>query len=122
MISIDALMQSDALTNGRTMTDILSSAYQRIQDPSRWTQNCYARNSERRMVKPIDPSACCWCLLGAIAVESNGYGFIPPTIDRYLTQRMAEQYESYGFSSLGEMNDYFDHATVLQFLQSALVP
>lgn len=37
-----------------------------LADPKRWTQHRYAKNQFRNPVLYDDPSAICWCLLGAI--------------------------------------------------------
>lgn len=38
----------------------------RIDLANGWTQGCYARDQEDRWVKVTDPSACKWCLSGAL--------------------------------------------------------
>ncbi len=37
-----------------------------LADPKRWTKGAMARRSDNFPVSPKDPSATCWCLMGAI--------------------------------------------------------
>lgn len=37
-----------------------------LSDESKWTRKAYARDSHGVMIEPRSPSACCWCISGAI--------------------------------------------------------
>ncbi len=40
-----------------------------LEDPKRWTKGAFARDAKGDEVKdPGDPSAVCWCLVGAMSV------------------------------------------------------
>lgn len=67
------------LFNERTPSEILLATKQRLR-PDAWTKAAVARDARGRNVKPLDPNACCWCVEGALAVESNPYGLIPPIL------------------------------------------
>jgi|SRR5688572_5578872 len=119
-IDLDALVATPAmLTGGITYKGVLGGALELLSDQDRWTQKAHARDQCGNPVKPIEPSACCWCLLGAVARSSNEFGIIPPQVLRYLTEMM---YYYYGtqFETLGEMNDYVSHDLILQFLQNCI--
>jgi hypothetical protein len=119
-IDLDALTSNSlALTNGRTYRQVLVDARTLIGKHENWTQGAFARDPRGGGVRPKDPGACCWCLLGAVAVSSNPFGLIPPPLMQYLDHYMHELYGD-RFSNLGEMNDYIDHEGTLRFLDGAL--
>jgi hypothetical protein len=53
--------------------------------------------------------------LGGVALYSNQWGIIPPQL---LTHLEEEQLRQHGprFASVGQMNDYVSHASILDFL------
>jgi hypothetical protein len=126
MINVDQLLATPgSLTGGRTYREVLVSARERIASPDRWTQGFYAVNALDERVKPRDPSACCWCLLGALACESNVHGIIPPPLYTFLTDLMLFKFgkKSNGedvFAGLSDMNDYITHAALMGFIDYAL--
>lgn len=120
MISLNELVKSPStLTRGSTYRQVLERAVQRLVSPERWTQLAFARDRLRQGVKPKDPSACCWCLLGAVAFESNDHGIIPPPLLRFLEDMMRYVFGT-KFATLGEMNDYIDHETLIDFLRKCV--
>jgi hypothetical protein len=125
MINVDQLLATPgSLTGGRTYREVLAAARERISSPDRWTQGLYAVDAQGERVKPRDPSACCWCLLGALACESNIHGIIPPPLYTFLTEVMVFQYGSLNgkpvFDGLSAMNDYVTHTALMGFLDYAL--
>lgn len=122
MIQLDAIrLTPGALTGGATWKEILVRVRVRLADPDRWTQSAFAREIDHRtLVKPGDPRACCWCLLGAIARESNPYFISPPDLLSYLDGQRSKIHGE-KFNSLAELNDYVDHQTLLEFLDHTIV-
>lgn len=116
MINLDEILSSPSLTEGRTYKQVLQRAYAYVEPHDQWTQGTFARDDCGVSVKPRDPRAMCWCLMGAIACSSNAYGLIPPAIIKYLTSMKDYLYPD-RFDSVGSMNDYLDHASVLAFLK-----
>lgn len=49
-----------------TTAEILLKAADLIEPEGAWTTEAYARNDGGDIVQPGDPSASCWCLIGAI--------------------------------------------------------
>lgn len=41
-------------------------AFELLSDETKWTKYSFARNSKNDMVEITDPTACKWCLVGAI--------------------------------------------------------
>lgn len=49
-----------------TTAEVLQKARDLIADESRWTHGYYAKDAQGYDVEPNEPSACCWCALGAV--------------------------------------------------------
>ena len=121
MINIDAMMATPgSLTRGRTYKQVLIDAREHISDINRWTQQAYARDEEGNNVRPRDPKACCWCMLGAVAYCSNDVGIIPPPLLSFLEQMVPFHCGKDKFVGPGSMNDYYNHESVLSFLDHAI--
>ena len=67
------------------------------------------------MVKPHDPAAVCWDVEGAIAIECNPYGILPP----FFMKLMDEVAGKYGFDSIGQFNDTYTHEHILRIMAEA---
>lgn len=120
MISLDALVSTPAfLTNGRSYAHVLSDARRLISDPNRWAQGVFARDGYGQPVKPLEQTAHCWCLLGGVARCSNDLGITPPELLRFMQEMMHFLYGQQ-FETLGEMNDYLNHDSVLRFLDQCI--
>lgn len=120
MISLDSFVATPgALTRGNSYKSILERAFSILKDPERWTQGGHARAPDGELVKPKDPRACKWCLLGAVAIESNELAMIPPPLMRFLDQMVAYIYGD-KFVSVGEMNDYIDHDLLIDFMSKTM--
>lgn len=87
-----------------------------IEDPSRWTTNTYARDKDGKVVEPNDENAACWCLVGAQRCVGNGIEWYAM---RDLLLHTADVYFQH-FRSLGEFNDEYGHANVLELIGYAL--
>lgn len=120
MISLDHLVANpSSLTGGASYRGVLERARGLLGEHERWAQGVFARDVNGVPVKPRDPGACCWCLLGAIAACSNELGISPPALLRYLEETMHFTYKDQ-FATLGEMNDYVSHELILAFLDGAI--
>jgi hypothetical protein len=121
MINIDHLMATPgSLTMGRTYKQVLVDARNLIAVRDRWTQEAHARDSEGHNVRPRDPRARCWCLLGAVAWSSNELGIIPPPLLTFIESMVPYHCGKDRFMGPGSMNDYFNHESVLSFLDHAI--
>lgn len=116
MISLDAIV---ATTRNSSFKTTLTRTAEILKTPEQWTQGVFARTPEGEPVKPKDPRACSWCLLGALAMVSNEFGIIAPPLLRLIEDVMHSIYQD-KFASIGEMNDYIDHESLLVFLDKSL--
>ena len=108
------------LTGGRTYKSVLEDARRLIANQDLWCQGAFARDRYGRTVKPMDPSAAQWSMMGAVAKSSNLYGIIDLNLLRYMNQLVEYKHPGGQFDCAGDFNDYFDHATVLAFLDEAI--
>lgn len=120
LISLDHLVATPStLTSGTSYKGVLERARRVLGEQGRWTQGVFARDGFGEPVKPKEPTACCWCLLGAVATASNDLGISPPALLRYLEEVMHFIYGDQ-FHTLGEMNDYVSHELITRFLDDAI--
>lgn len=120
-MNLDALLATPgSLTEGRTYKQVLIDARAHIAEPDRWTQEAYARDHQGHNVRPRDPEARCWCMLGAIAYCSNVHGIIPPPLMTFIEDLVKFRFGPSKFMGPGSMNDYLQHDLVLSFLDYAI--
>ncbi len=138
---MDPLHQLNQTLVQRHPNEILRIARILIGNIYTWSQGARARDDHGRPVPPNHPRACCWSVLGAIAVASNPRGLVPPyflhTLDALAYERgflrlvlpPANDWERYLDSKLGpavlyesvdEMNDFCTHTHVLNLLDAAI--
>lgn len=110
--ALEFLARCNQLMLGQDPKDILRRARERISDPARWTTAAPARNAQGQWRKPHEADVCCWDIQGAIAIECNPYGILPPFFMRLLDGLV----EGYGCDSIGMFNDAYSHEMVLQVL------
>lgn len=55
-----------------TTAAIINRAADRLEKPGAWIQHILARNANGYSVMPRDKDAICWCLTGALILESGG--------------------------------------------------
>jgi hypothetical protein len=91
--------------------DILRRARARISDPSRWTQEFYARDRAGYRTDPTSSDAVRWCSYGAVDAELG-----TSQVDQFL--HLAARV--LGLHSPGSANDNGDHATVLRMFDRAI--
>jgi hypothetical protein len=118
------LVATGALLGGRSYRQIFEAVRLRLADERHWTQSTFARNELGSPCKPTDPSACCWCLLGAFAKECNVHGLIPSPILSFLDAMvealfgyvMKDGEQQRRFENVGAFNDYATHVSLIDFL------
>lgn len=97
---------------------ILRAARARISDPSKWTQGAFARDAEGLEREPASKWAVCWCALGSLEVEFPfGGGFMERTALRRAVAVVAPGLPQL---SVEQVNDRFDHATILAVFDEAI--
>jgi hypothetical protein len=117
-----------ATVQARPLNDVLRDARELLSVEDRWVQNALAVSVARyydprnytpslTRVKPTDPEAARWCLLGAVAKYSNAIGLVPPSTLQYLDHLATR----HGRVSIEELNDNVDHAGLLAFLDRAIL-
>lgn len=117
------------------VVDVLESARNLIDSPSRWCKNYQAMNREGVDVDCTDYRACRWCMLGAIGHEyvrwvnanlderAGCYGVHNAAVG-FLTQRLPghEPDEILGEQDIADFNDRVDthHGDVIRVLDGAI--
>ena len=93
-----------------TLTD-LAALKELLSDPDRWTQGAMARDIDGYEVRPSNPRACRFCLVGAMwrIVGSE-------SLARYHRLRDAFTYKD----SLTYANDKMPHSEVLSMIETDL--
>lgn len=94
-----------------TLKENLIRAKALITDPEKWTQGAYARDANGCIVPPDDPSAVCYCSIGAIGALGLPCNELENTID-YL-------YVSIG-KPISDFNDGDTHADVMAAWDKAI--
>ena len=79
-----------------------------------------ARSIDWVPVRPRDARAARWSLMGAVAYCSNELGIIAPALLRYMDGLVDHLFPDGKFGCAGDFNDYFDHGTVLWFMDLAI--
>lgn len=120
MIDLDNLVANPGLlTGGRSYAQVLTDVRNLLADQDKWNQGTFAVDVEGAPVGPTNPNACRWCLLGALARCSSDLGITPPQLLRYVQDMMHFKYQD-KFATVGEMNDYIDHSSLLIFIDQCL--
>jgi hypothetical protein len=96
---------------------ILADARALLSDPERWTTGTLAQREDGLPVDPWSPSACCWCLVGALQCVARRGG--APYSDEYAAayralNRLLDQSDAVDF------NDTAEHEDVLALLDRAI--
>jgi hypothetical protein len=98
-----------------TTLEILTAARALLAEPERWTQREYARNSSGFPVGACDPSATCFCMIGAIK-RAGGFEYdarIPLDVIAHLRAAIATRDQT-------NWNDTRSHADVLRAMDRAI--
>lgn len=96
-----------------TTLEVLRGMRELLSDPTRWTKFACARDSMGLTVKDDDPSAACWCLIGAaakVAGRDGGWAKAVNALDRLVQPKPASCWQ-----------DEHEHAEVLGLLDRAIV-
>lgn len=105
------------------LLQILNDTYELIKEESHWTQETFARNATGQSVAVEDPTACKWCVTGALhAVVCRAYKARAWSVEDYynwdvasycvLARTMGEYLHSF--------NDSHSHAEVLSAIQATI--
>lgn len=97
------------------MKAVLVAIKSRLASPDAWTRGAYARDVYNQPVSCIRPSACKWCLAGALLADDMVGGEECWTLfTRIVNER--------GFSDIATFNDdpLTTYANVLQVLDEAI--
>ena len=97
---------SDIITNFADACDAAADVFEAI--PGAWTRNESARNERGRGVVSNDPTACCWCLGGAMKAQGQ-----------YWPGRLNAAAFSVGYVELTFANDIGGRKVAIQLLRLA---
>lgn len=95
----------------KTVVEILKEARELISVPERWTKMAYARDAVGNAVNWNDPTAYCWCSLGALHRAAE---------NRALYHLAREFLRSSTPKTIADFNDETDHPTVLKAFDLAI--
>lgn len=98
-----------------TPKEVLIAARALISDPSKWTQQEYARDDASNGVGSLDESAVCWCSYGAI--ERAAGTRLTGRIDTILCDAALDIFNS---GCVSVINDSRSHADVLRMFDRAI--
>jgi len=87
--------------NDQLVADVLNRSAKRIMVPGQWTKNALARDAKSQIVHPRDPSATCWCAMGAIEVECGVDKDLLVDVDKYLFNWLSQE----RFTGIATVND-----------------
>lgn len=87
---------------------VLERAADLISKPKSWTRMMMSRNARGAYVPPKDPSATCWCAMGAIEKIADNW-----------TPARSALLDFLGVEMIGPWNDGSSHAEVVQALRDA---
>jgi hypothetical protein len=99
---------------------ILEAARDLIKDPKHWTQGHAARDEFGSPTESTYSDAVCWCSLGAVNKSATRF----ESNERFAAMAMDELDKAAAFSNKGtsmvDLNDKTDHATVLLTFSMAI--
>lgn len=103
--------------------EIIRAARTLLSDPDRWSRGAPSLDQHGRRVKPRDPTACQWCIYGALAHFSPA-GLISFGILEYLDKSAVQFSPTFAGElemPVHQLNDeVFDHDTLLRFFDFML--
>jgi hypothetical protein len=86
-----------------------------IDEEESWTKNNHAKDNEGHSVTPLDKSAICWCVVGAIKC------FAPnATTENITVSKLFFITKQLGFFGVSNYNDNNSHKNVLAVLDEAI--
>jgi hypothetical protein len=102
----------------------LVDARELLSYPAKWTKGCYAKNANGDVVSPTNPSAACFCVVGAVAKVSSICMF-SENFNSFYTEDPAIQFlrgasESMKGYTPTRFNDTSSHEEVLQLFDTAI--
>jgi hypothetical protein len=114
-----------SLEGRANVVGVLKAGRDLISEPSRWLQGGLAQDSEGKAVNPIDPSAVCWCSVGAVRKMA---GIHQPLVGRRALDQLRLAATELGYFSdrelawkrLDKINDNRTHPEVLAMWDQAI--
>lgn len=102
--------------------DLLRAAKAKIIDKKNWTQGYYARDSQGVPALPDSPHATCWCASGALNAVISCFEELDTTTTFLQSAARSERGQKifYGLTSIIRINDYLEHAAVMQLFDLAI--
>ena len=88
-----------------------------IADERNWTQEVYARNAAMKEVSPLDPTATCFCSLGALR-KVSGWAHDDSLPGKYFAQSAVYLLKLDGYIDL--FNDNNTHEAVMEMFDLAI--
>ncbi len=101
--------------------EVLRAAREQISDPANWCKGSFAKNYAGKSVQPWDPTACQWCLGGAIGAQDAKTNLMrAQAIWQDLLDLLRTAAGEDGFVSPAYFNDTHTHEEVLALMDRAL--
>lgn len=98
------------------MVDILKHSRELLTHKCNWTIGVFARDKNGCTVSPVDPTASCFCSLGALCKVGN---WIPEKVGvgstyYVIADELSTTARSLGYNSLVQLNNNASHEEVLK--------
>jgi len=102
----------------------LIAAKELIKDPANWTQEAYARDARGNSVQVLDPTASCFCSVGALYRANEISGTDQAVPGRYFLRKAAIQlkgdHPDLDVTGPMGLNDHTDHECVMEMFDLAI--
>lgn len=102
-----------------TVKEVLVQARQKIDAPEKWTQGAFGRNADGDYLGLCDPSACRWCVAGAVCEVAESSPLEDAAI-AVLAELVPKPPPTAMDGSVAHFNDTHTHAEVLALLDRAI--
>ena len=105
-----------------TVKDVLQQARDLIQDPVSWIKGDNAVNSDNQWVPVQDPTACAWCMTGAIVKVTPTNKPLRKEALKTVAQTISNSKPNYFTSTIVDFNDDPErtHSEVIETFQKAI--
>lgn len=99
---------------------VLDAVRDVLSNPERWTKEFFALDEHGDDVPPLDPSAQCWCLAGAVVKVCGGRVKRYPKAMAALVRTVGETDGFVAWARVTRFNDRSTHADVLALLDETI--
>lgn len=117
-------MTTAAIKRAQEVLDTLVAARKILENPLHWTKRVFARNINNRDVSATDPTATCFCVIGAIckAADVDTQGPMESHVLDAASGLVARQLDLAYYYSVSVFNDLpsTTHADILKTLDAAI--